>query len=189
MISFEEMPTSAQKSYKITNIVRKGTVFISWVLFVLMMFNVVPKEESFIICIPFSLVFGGFIHGIVHGEFIYKKVLRKMSFGGLIGIGIGFLVDLVIGEMFGVIGSIYLIIDTIRFIKRKPLVYSFEHKYFLETQKAQEEMTANAYNELLNVTHSNDAVIKIQQLKEMMEQGTITEEEYNQKKAELLERI
>lgn len=189
MISFEEMPPSAQKAYKVTNVVRKGAMFIGWVVFVLLyIFLIVDNNENNGITdwLFGPLLGAGMLSGIIHGEFLYKKVFRTFT---VILFLIALSISAFFAMIFGYIGFIFLIVHTILFFKKKPLVYSFEHKYFLETQKAQEEMTANAYNELLNVTHSNDAVIKIQQLKEMMEQGTITEEEYNQKKAELLERI
>lgn len=189
MISFEEMPPSAQKAYKVTNVVRKGAMFIGWVVFVLLyIFLIVDHNENNGITdwLFGPLLGAGMLSGIIHGEFLYKKVFRTFT---VILFLIALSISAFFAMIFGYIGFIFLIVDTILFFKKKPLIYKYEHHNFLDSKKAQAEMESAAYNEVLNTFNSDDAMIKLQQLKEMMEQGTITEEEYNQKKAELLERI
>ena len=91
--------------------------------------------------------------------------------------------------VFSCIGFIFLIADTVFFFIKKPLIYPFEHKCFLDSKKAQEEIQAAAYSEMMRRANSENNMEKIRKLKEMMEQGVITEEEFNRKKTELLDKI
>lgn len=180
MISFEEMPASAQKAYTFTNKVRKAVMFIGWGVFLLNL--IISFFNGYKSAFISSLVVAGIIPGLIHGEFAYKKAVRKLSI-------IGLLVAMFFGMILAYFGFVCLIADTIIFIMKKPLVYPFENKCFLETRKAQEEIAAATYNVFLRAASSDDAMTKLQKLKEMMEQGVITEEEFNLKKAELLDEI
>lgn len=180
MISFEEMPVSAQKAYTFTNKVRKAVMFIGLGIFLLnLIISFINGYKSAFIS---SLFVSGIIPGFIHGEFAYKKMFRNLFI-------IGLFIDVLLATIFAYAGFIFLIADTILYIMKKPLVYPFENKCFLETRKAQEEIAAATYNVFLRAASSDDAMTKLQKLKEMMEQGVITEEEFNRKKAELLEEI
>ncbi len=191
MIRVEEMPVSAQKAYKVTNIVRKAAMFIGWglivILWIIAIFLVDSPGLTDFLSVPICLA--GCISGIIHGELVYKKTVRTLKKFSLIGLAIGMFVFLFLLEIFVITGSIFLIADTVLFFMKKPLVYPFEHKYFLESRKAQEEIETAIYNEMMRTANGENAMNKIQKLKEMMEQGIITEDEFNRKKTELLDEI
>lgn len=193
MITFEEMPISAQKSYNLTNKIRKIAMFIGFVITALALVDInVNHGISFINLFVAPVFAGGLIPGIVHGGYYYKKVflgMLKFPIIFYIGIVFGVVVAGLILVAFAYGGFIFLIIDTIRFIQKKPLIYSFEHKHFLESNKAQEEMQAAAYNNYLDAVNSDNVMNKMQDLKQMLDQGVITSEEFEIKKAELLDRM
>lgn len=184
MIKFEEMPPSAQKSFKVTNSIRKVFMFIGWGLYILTFVSVLfDKHSRDLVNFLFApLILGGFLLGIIHGAFSYKKTFKN---SGILLYPFGMVFIIFKAFIFGVIGGFFLIADTISFFKKKPLIYQFEMHKFLESQKVQAEINNAAYNSLLN----SDNLDKIQQLKEMMENGTITEEEFKQKKEQLLSKV
>lgn len=190
MIRFDEMPSSAQKAYKVTNTVRKAALFIGWAIFVLAFILSIKNSEGIKSTLMAAFVSAGIFPGMIHGEFAYKKAITTLkNYLGPLGFFIGLGIACFLFTIFYVFGFIFPIIDTILFILKKPLIYPFENRCFLETRKAQEEIAAEAYNELLRAANSDDAMTKLQKLKDMMEQGIITEEEFIRKKAELLEEI
>lgn len=191
MIKIEEMPVSAQKAYKVTNIVRKAAMFIGWCLFVILYIVVFTGNYHKPVDFLFAPLWGaGFIAGMIHGEFAYKKVVNTLrKHLSLIGLLIGIFISLFLLWIFSCIGFIFLIADTVLFVMKKPLVYPFEHKCFLEARKAQEEIETAVYNEMIRTANSENAMDKLQKLKVMMEQGIITEDEFNRKKTELLDEI
>ena len=93
---------------------------------------------------------------------------------------------LIVVPAFGIMfGFVYEIVDTVLFLRKKPLVYQRELKHFMETKQAQAEIEAALTAE----ANSETVMANLQKLKEMAEQGVITEEEFNQKKAEMMARI
>lgn len=191
MIKIEEMPVSAQKAYKVTNIVRKAAMFIGWGLFVILYIVVFTGNYHKLVDFLFAPMWGaGFIAGMVHGEFIYKKIVKTLDKAlPLVGLIMGVFISLFLLAVFSYIGFIFLIADTVLFFMKKPLVYPFEHKCFLDSRKAQEEIETAVYNEMIRTANSENAMDKLQKLKVMMEQGIITEDEFNRKKTELLDEI
>ncbi len=89
MITFNELPKSAQKAYKVSNIVRKVTMFLSIIVAVVCMF-VFSKSDGIFNSIFAGLGLGGVIHGIVHYEFILKAIMRKTIKVGVIGLLFGY---------------------------------------------------------------------------------------------------
>ena len=75
--------------------------------------------------------------------------------------------------------------------------FALENESFLLSKKAQEEIdainlqaTANAYAQAVREINGTDNIKdSLEQLKEMLDNGLITESEYEAKKAELLERL
>lgn len=187
MIKFEEMPPSAQKSYNKANSVRKVFMFMGW--FFLLFFIVIAiidrgNNPSFIDTFLIIFMNVGFLSGVAHGIFTIKKVFNRCF--SIIFFPISLAIILGVTWILGMFtGGFFLIADTISFFKKKPLIYQFEMHKFLESQKVQAEINNAAYNSLLN----SDNLDKIQQLKEMMENGTITEEEFKQKKEQLLSKV
>ncbi len=190
MIKFEEMPPSAQKSYNRANSVRKVFMFIGWGCLLFWIAAAISDKEnsfaSFSSCVTTVLMIFmnvGFLSGIAHGAFTIKKIFNK--YFSIIFFPISFAMILFVTTMLGIFtGGVFLIADTISFFKKKPLIYQFEMHNFLESEKAQAEIKLESYN-----SANDDSLYKIQQLKNMLENGAITEEEFKQKKEQLLSKV
>ena len=187
-MKYEDMPQSAQKSYKLTNTIRKIAMFIGWVAFVGwfvagLISMIVNKDITFGELLFLCYLYPGILMGLVHSEFGFKGAFQKFSVFGIFALPFIFIYAIFAG-------GIYLIVDTILFLLKKPLIYAFENKHFIATQDAKAEMVVNALSGMGNGASSSDtAKNDLQNLKEMLDQGLITEEEFNNKKKELLERI
>ncbi len=189
MITFNELPKSAQKAYKVSNILRKVTMFLSIIIAVVCMFGF-SKSDGIFNSIFAGLALGGVIHGIVHYEFILKAIMRKTIQVGVIGLLFGlFICYLLICLTVPFLGFIFVVVDIVLLILKKPLVYPFENKFFLNSKAVKEEMAYIVWNDLQKSNDGDNAMDMLQKLKEMAEQGVITDEEFNIKKADLLERI
>lgn len=144
MIKFEEMPPSAQKSYNMTNTIRKGAMFIGWGLYVLTLISAFFNKNNGLLDYLFGpLIVAGFISGTVHGAPKCKKIAKK---SGILLFPFGLVFTIFVWFIFMCIGGIFLIADTISFFKKKPLIYQFEMHNFLESEKAQAEMQLKSYN-------------------------------------------
>lgn len=122
----KNLPSSIRKSYKLTNGVRTVTMFIGWVLCVILFIYSLTSGQKGFSNIIFAPIFGGgFIHGICHAEFLFKKAFKKF------GLIIGFFLSVLIFMISAYSGFIFLIIDTILFLLKAPLIYPFEDKNFL----------------------------------------------------------
>ena len=187
MIKYEQMPPSAQKSYDMTNKVRVVSMFIAAALTVFLSIRGIIKGSGVDI---FTFMLGGVIHYFIHAEFLLKKLMNSL---GILGI-LAFLIISVFGMY---TGWIFMIVDFILFLMKKPCIYPFENESFLLSKKAQEEIdainlqaTANAYAQAVREINGTDNIKdSLEQLKEMLDNGLITESEYEAKKAELLERL
>lgn len=188
MITYEDMPQSAQKAYKLTNIIRKIAMFIGWIAFIGwfiagFLSMIINHDITFGELLFLCYLYPGFLSGLVHCEFGVKGAFQKFSIFGIFALPFIFIFAIFAG-------GVYLIVDTFLFIMKKPLIYSFEIKHFIGTQEAQAEMVVNALSGTRNVATGSDAAKNdLQNLKAMLDQGLITEEEFNNKKKELLERI
>lgn len=189
MINIKEMPVSAQKAYEKRNKIRKVFLFIGWGLFVIALISDLVRTGDFMGSLLSAFGSGGMLLGIVHFEFYFKKMWKN-------GIGIALLLGIfallaaaLLVFVAALVGWIYLIADTVLFIMKKPLVYPFEHKYFLEMRKVQEEIEENIYRETIHSAESTAAAEQLSNLNRLKEQGAITDEEFNAKKAELLGKI
>lgn len=181
----EEMTPELKKAYTQTSLVRKISMFIGFTIAVVVFvaFSVGYLKEGigrffqeFFNIILYSMVLGGIFHGWLHCEFFVRHVKRKVLFPIR-------LVPYFLVYIFGWLpGSIFLIIDLILFIKKKPLVYPFEFEHICRLEKVEQELEA------VERKHNND-MDKLRGLKQMYDNGVITQEEFESKKAELLERI
>lgn len=120
------LPKSIRKKYNLTNVVRTVTLFLGWMIALLLFIYSLGSGQKGFSNIIFAPIFsGGFIHGLFHAEFVFKNVFKKL------GLIIGFFVSGVIFTIAAYSGFIFIIIDTVLFIKKKPLIYPFEDKHFL----------------------------------------------------------
>lgn len=189
MITFDELPQSAQKAYKTTNIVRTVTMFIGWAASILITILLSNEDTGFVSKIIGGFMLGAAIHGIVHSEFLLKSIMKALKKYSIIGLFIGLGLCCMLICLFSYIGGIFLVVDTVLFILKKPLIYPFENKCFLKSKAAQAEVEVVDWEEYLQAQSSESAMATLQTLKNLFEQGVITEEEFNSKKADLLERI
>lgn len=197
-INFESMPASAQRAYQSTNRARKLSLFASLILgavigLALYISSIGSLSGLEFITVLFAALLGGefigcWIHGLVHGLSTLKKLAKKffkaMIFG-VPGIVVGVAVIGFTLAVFCYAGCVFVIVDIILLVLKKPLVYPFEHKKFLETDEAQMEMLAD----MMSASDSDAAMADIENLKSMLDKGLITQAEFDSKKAELLQRI
>lgn len=191
MIRYEQLPPSAQKNYKTTNKVRIVSMFIGLAItLICCLRNLISgSNESILFC----AMLGGIIHYYIHAEFLFKKLAHSL---GIIGIFV-FLVISIFGMY---TGWVFLIADLILYLLKKPCIYPFENASFVYySKKAQEELeamnfnaTVNAYAQAvkeINGSGTDNVKDGLAQLKDMLDNGLITENEYKAKKAQLLERL
>lgn len=192
-IRFEEMPKSAQESYLKKAKNRKTLLFVEWaiaaVAYVMTFIGAILNGENPIASIfgalAIALLFAGFISGLDHLGFLFKKSIKN-GIGLIIILGLWYIALFsAIAMLAYFIGWIFLLIDTILFFTKKPLVYRSEQKRLLQTEMAQSEMLVQAIGEL----NTPSAVDKLQELKNMLDSGHITKAEFNSKKEELLKKI
>lgn len=122
----QNLPKSIRRSYNLTNGVRTATMMLGWVLTVMLFIYALKSGQKGFSNIVFAPVFGaGFIHGAFHAEFLYKKMFKTL------GLIIGFFASVFIFMIAAYAGFIFLIVDTVLFVLKKPLIYPFEDKNFL----------------------------------------------------------
>ena len=186
-IAYENLPYDVKRAYKTTNTVRKVTLFISLVVGVLFYIFVTPaiEEESGNTGLGWkiadffsSIAIGGVIHGLVHGEYAYKACFRNLFIFGLIP-------WLILVEGFGFIGLVFVIIDLIRLIFRKPLVYSFELKDIYKSKGLYMPQSISVKKE----KSADNALDSLRELKSMLDDGLISEKDYEKKKQKLLKKL
>ena len=194
-VTYETLPESAQKAYNQTNKIRKVSLFIAIGLSVvfLIIFGVSGETKNFMELLLCSLLAGCCIHGLIHALMIIKplfkkflKSLLKIYFPPLMIIN-GAIFAVVTWFAMCFLGIPCMIIDLVLYLKKKPLVYPSEVGSFLKLKAVQEEMQVMAMQEMRYP--QEDAQTKIVKLKQMLDDGLITEDEYNQKKTELLSTI
>lgn len=127
-----------------------------------------------------GIMLGGIFPGLAHLGFLFKKI--KLDTAILLIILIGVFILMVYAIILAIVmytGWIFLIIDTILFIMKKPLIYRWEDKRVL----AKAEMQARAY---ITAPSTTD---QLNELNQMLNSGLITQEEFDAKKAEIMSRI
>lgn len=122
----KNLPKSIRKKYNLTNGVRTVTLFLGWIIAaVLFIYSLGSGHKGFANIFFAPLFGGGFIHGLFHAEFVFKNAFKKL------GLVIGFFLSGLIFTIAAYSGFIFIIIDTVLFILKKPLIYPFEDKHFL----------------------------------------------------------
>ena len=191
-LTYESLPPSAQKSYKFHANIRKLLMFLGWgvaaLLEVLSIIDLIRGEGDIQMLLFGSIMFGGIPLGIAHSVHYlvntFKTCMRIIPLFPA-DLVISFLVTAMVYIAFGMAGGVLLVVDTIMFIRKKPLIYPFEMKHFLQSKAAQAEILASAANE----SYSEEVMKDLENLKSMLEKGLITQKEFDDKKAELLELI
>lgn len=153
MIRFEDMPPSAQKAYNFNNKARKITMMIGWVaspiIFIIYLIKTLVSGELDVVnSFLNGITFGCALNGLIHSVFLWKIGLKKIKDWALsLGIIFGLfalipilLIAIGVPYLCAAFGYIFVVIDTILFLTKKPLIYKWENKHFLTSRKAREEM-------------------------------------------------
>ena len=194
-ITYEQMPETAKKAYHKADKFRKVTLFLSLavtVLFLILFAQISEGSQGFFMAV-FS---GGMLQGVIHALPLTKSIyfkLKKWIVDMIIFAPVLLVVPLFPLAFSMYIGFIFEILDLILFIRKKPLVYGIENSLFLDSKAAQAEIQAEQektfYKNAMQELASEDLNQKMIQLRQMLENGLVTEEEYNQKKTELLKNM
>lgn len=188
-IRIEEAPKSAQDAFNKISKRRKVIMFIGWaataVMLVIVLIESISSGKDFIGNIIAGFMIGGYISGFDHVGFLFKKTVKN----GLILIillGIWYIVIFSLIAMLALaVGWVFLIIDTVRFFTKKCPVYNSEINRIFNSDEVKAEIAAQAYSDLNTLSTGE----KLRELKEMMDNGLITEAEFNAKKAELMNKM
>lgn len=188
-IRIEEAPKSAQDAFNKISKRRKVIMFIGWaataVMLVIVLIESISSGKDFIGNIIAGFMIGGYISGFDHVGFLFKKTVKN----GLILIillGIWYIVIFSLIAMLALaVGWVFLIIDTVRFFTKKCPVYNSEINRIFNSDKVKAEIAAQAYSDLNTLSTAE----KLRELKEMLDNGLITEAEFNAKKAELMNKM
>lgn len=210
-ITYEEMVPAAKAAFDKENNLRTKVLKASWVGLAAIIVSIILLAiggfiSMFTGSIPtdikdfsFSMIIIGVVPlcilGIVHSKFIIKKIWNAtpvIVFNWIFAV-----IALSVVLAIACFCSLYYVVrDTVRYFQKKPLVYSSEHNEFMKTREAQQEITYynavnTAYNEEIAKKEADNAAVEesLVKLKEMYDSNLITKEEYNNKKAELLNRI
>ena len=134
-----------------------------------------------------GFVIGSIVAGVVHIETIYGKI-KALLFIPIAGWIIWIFIVYFSAVFYGMV---VMIANVIRFVLKKPLFFAFEVDEFIRKEAAQNyntAATAAAYNNVM-VQQNTNATQNLTELKEMLDNGLITESEYDIKKAEILSRM
>ncbi len=126
-----------------------------------------------------GVMIGGLIPGFSHLGFLFKKI--KLSSAILLMILIGVFILMLYAIIFAVVwcgGMLCLLVDSILFILKKPLIYPWEDKRVLA--KAAETAPAQ---------FTPSSADQLNELTQMLNSGLITQEEFDAKKAEIMSRM
>lgn len=190
-ITYEELPVSAQKKYNDKAKARTIGMFIglaiTLVITIAMTVSLTPTDGfglGLLGGIMIGFLIGGTISGVDHISHWFKKVF-KQSVLLIILLGIWYIA--VFSVLLGVAmmcGWVHMIIDLVKFLTKKPLVTQGDIVRILKQEQVQAEMMLQSYN---NAAPS--ASDKLAELKEMLDSGLITAEEFEAKKQEILSGI
>ncbi len=191
-LTYESLPPSAQKSYNFNANLRKLLMFLGWGVAVLLellsIIDLIRGEGDIQMLLYGSILIGGLLLAAAHSvHFVINTFKTCMRIIPLFpaDLVISFIAASFVWIAFCMASGVLLIIDTILFICKKPLIYPFEMKYFLQSKAAQAEILASAANE----SYSEEVMKDLENLRSMLEKGLITPKEFDDKKAELLELI
>lgn len=193
-ITYEELPSLAREIVLKKEKGRKLRLFVQWALIaVAIVYSVVcgianaakgDGEEaavSFGLIIVFVIIIST-ISGLDHLGYLFKKAV-KHGIGLIIILGLWYIV--VFASIFTLAylgGWIFLIVDSVLFFMKKQLISQSEIARILESERVQAGLLVQAYGGA-DVPSAAD---RLAELREMLDNGLITEEEFNAKKAELL---
>ena len=148
MTSYDGLFPQAQRKYRISNTVRKVTMVFAWAFTLIgttiLVIKGIKVGDIGLFPVMLTLFFFSFLgsipHAVVHSETIFIMIMHVMKKFGDLGCIIGFVIYLVTTGLLMYAGGILLIVDTILFILKKPLIYPFENKCFKYTRRAEMEM-------------------------------------------------
>lgn len=192
-INLDDLTPTMRKAYDKENSLRKKALLISSIaglVWGIVMMIAIPNTMNFFERIMVALAFwysaGSIVMGIVHKRrwFInINYIIPIIPFGWIV------MYFTLIPVIF--IGFVILPLDVILFFMKKPLVRNSEIMKICNTDEVAAEALGHAAAEayLDSVNNNKTSTDKLNELKQMLDNGLITEEEFNKKKSELLDRI
>lgn len=193
-ITYEELPRAAQEIYLKKTKGRKIRLIIQWVLVALAIVGGIisgiaaaAKGEEDALGYAAGLIFMyvmliTMISGLDHLGYMFKKAVKN-GIGLVIILGIWYIVVFAGICMLAMLsGWVFLIVDSIRFLTKKPLISQKEIAGILEKEQVQAELLVQAYSSAATPSASD----RLAELKEMLDGGLITAEEFEAKKQEVL---
>ncbi len=131
-IHVEEAPKSVQEAFNKISKRRKVIMFIGWAATVLwlviMLIESISSGKDLIGNVVVGFMLGGFASGFDHVGFLFRKTAQNgLILVILLGIWYIILFTLIV-LLALVVGWVFLIIDTVRFFKKKCPVYNSEIK-------------------------------------------------------------
>lgn len=195
--TYEELPSSVREIVLSKEKRRKFRLFVQWALIAIAIVCSVAggianmaKGEQEAAGLSFGMMFFyialiSTISGLDHIGHWFKKAVKN-GIGLIIILGLWYIVvfaGILAIAMYS--GWVFLIIDSVLFIAKKPLISQKQITRIINSEKVQSELLVQAYAG----ANEPSAADRLAELKEMLDSGLITEEEFNAKKAELLNNI
>ncbi len=131
-IHVEEAPKSVQEAFNKISKRRKVIMFIGWAATVLwlviMLIESISSGKDLIGNVVVGFMLGGFASGFDHVGFLFRKTAQN-GIVLVILLGIWYIILFTLIVLLAlVVGWVFLIIDTVRFFKKKCPVYNSEIK-------------------------------------------------------------
>lgn len=184
---YNSLSSFQKEVYDKCNRGNKGALFAAWgiaaILFVILFIKGISIGDplgGIGVGLAIGVLVGGLLPGIAHLGFLFKKIGLGNTI--LLWILLGIFILMLYAIILMVIwyaGSICFIVDTILFIMKKPLIYRWEDKRILAKAAAAAPVYQGAPS----------ASEQLNELNQMLNSGTIKQEEFEAKKAEIMARM
>lgn len=178
-IKYEDLTPAMKKAYDKENRLRKKWLIIGLIVGVLFGVIIVNMQGNFdfsgiVVGVVFAWMMSAIIVGAAHQHRWFSNIRHSMP---LIPLGLIVMYFTLIPA--GMLGYGLVPIDIVRFIIRKPLIFNSEIPKIVDT----EEVAQEAY---IEAARQQSVSAKLDELKQMLDKGLISKEDFEKKKAEIL---
>lgn len=178
-IKYEDLTPAMQKAYDKENKLRKKWLIIGLIVGVLFGVIIVNMQgtvdfTTVTVGVVFAWMMSAIIVGTAHQRRWFSNIRHSMP---LIPLGLIVMYFTLIPA--GMLGYGLVPIDIVRFIIRKPLIFNSEIPKIVDT----EEVAQEAY---MKAAIEQSVTAKLNELKQMLDNGLISKDDFEKKKAEIL---
>ncbi len=179
-IKYEDLTPAMKKAYDKENKLRKIWLIIGLivgVLFGVIIVNISQETvdpTDIVVGVVFAWMMSAIIVGAAHQRRWFSNIKKNMP---LIPFGLIAMYFTLIPA--GMLGYGLVPIDIVRLIIRKPLIFNSEIPNIVDTEEVAEEAYMQAARE-------QSVTAKLNELKQMLDNGLISKEDFENKKAEIL---